>query len=285
MPLAWMLLAASLAGCQTTGLTPNNYLSEIEIKKYDYQIYSAEYAGTEKGCFPPVTGRDCSNSGNLAVYSPKVELFVEAFSLTHRAQFPNPEKQEEFLFLTAADLALQRGFSKFTVYSIADYSGCASSPKATSTGTIRTNKHTGSATYSGTTSIRRYGSCLTSKTLNVFMLNDKRALRDGVFIRTEFGGKNLKPFESLYYGTMDGLDFDKHVHVVSQEGPGTTSLYTRMTTGKAWENVYDAPGLSADLRNKYGVKKKKNIIFEDEVKTKKIQRENDLIRKNMDKTN
>ena len=91
-PLAWIFFSVSLAGCQTTGLMPNNYLSEIEIKKYDYQIYSAEYAGRERGCFPPITGRDCYNSGDLAVYSPKDELSAEAFSLKHQDQFPNRKR-------------------------------------------------------------------------------------------------------------------------------------------------------------------------------------------------
>ena len=165
------------------------------------------------------------------------------------------------------------------MYRTYEYSGCVSSPKATSTGTISTNEYAGPATYSGTTFISRNGTCLTSKTLNVLMLNDKRALRDGIFVRTVFGDNNLKPFESLYYGTMDGLDVDRHVRTESQERPRIISLFTSMTDRNAWENVYDAAGLSADLRNKYGVKQTQNIFFEDRAKTSKTRQEKDFIKK------
>lgn len=245
-----------LAGCAAA--PKGEFWGELNAKKSDETFYLVRYVGTQKNCFPPISNPECAPPAkDSALYEEIKQLQMEEFSLSlpSRDLF-SQERIKDMLYLAASDLAMQRGFSMFTVTWDLQTSMCRNYGSDVSTsGTL--NRIGDQGIYSGTTTVTPRNICGGSHTIRVLMFNDKAQLAEGVFERSNSGSRrDIRPKRDLYYGTMPGLrseDFNR--------APEPGVLIS--TPSNAWRIHYDAKGLAADLREKHKVGDTGPIPFRD----------------------
>lgn len=253
------LTLALATGCTTDG-SKGGLWEKLEAMKLDSSFYLAKYVGTQEGCFPPITNVECFPLKNgEVIYEDKKKLEMEAFSISLAFRdFFDQSRIKDLLFLAASELALQRGFSMFTVITKIDVSVCKK---------YGFNANTNGSAYrigdqdyySGTTTITPRDTCTSSESITVLMFNDKTLLADGIFTRANSGPTQwLQPETRLYFGTMPGLryeDFNRQPFIDSRVS----------TPINAWKIHYDARGLATDLRAKYKLGEPVSIQFRDEL--------------------
>lgn len=239
-------LVVVLAGCAAT--PKGGFWSELKVEKYDETFHLVRYVGSERDCFPPMTNRECvPPAKDVVIYEELSKLEMEEFSLSlPNRDFFSQGRVKDMLYLAASELALQRGFSMFTVTWDLQIFRCRNyGADVTTSGTV--NRIGNQGFYSGSTTVTPRDICSGSHLIKVLMFNDKTLMAQGIFERSNSGPiRTLRPKRSLYFGTMPGLrfeDFNK-----SSE-PGVLSS----TPFDAWKAHYDAKGLAADLRAKYQV--------------------------------
>ena len=242
-------LTFGIAGCAsnsslTASLTTINYRSLLKIERFDKTYYSGQYVGAEKYCFPPITNPICRRGRDESIYKPVAQLDMESFyiSLTAVNSF-NAKLMKDMVYLAAADMTLQRGYSQFTVLNDLGVDQCRSSYSADSYGTINNDS------YRSTTVLNERATCAMSKAATVLLFRNKEDLTSGVLYRDNSSrsmSRYLVPEGSLYYGTSPNVTFEDYNKV----GDGTTLF----TPSNAWKTHYAAQGLSAALRAKYGIK-------------------------------
>lgn len=265
------LLAFFLTGCST--MAPGGVWDGLKVSKDDATFFTGKYVGSQTDCFPPLEKRQCMPlKGEAAQYEVEQKVQMEAFSLSLMApDFFAFKKTKDMLFLAASDLAIQRGFSMFTVTTEIDTSTCRSGVEASTSGTFSSNGD--QAYYSGTTTVRPTDKCLFSQSIRVLMFNDKGPLAKGVLKKANSGSAQwLYPETSLYLGTIPNLkrsDFNYQ--------PDATSLVR--TPENAWKIHYDAKGLSSDLRAKYAITATAPISFIDEFEANLKNEANDPVKK------
>jgi len=197
---------------------------------------------------------------------------MEEFSLSLvSSNFFEGARIKDKLFLAAADLSIQRGFSMFTVTSQIDITSCRSDVEINTHGKL--SGIGDQAYYSGTTTVNPNDRCLSSQSIRILMFNDKTFLAKGVLKKASSGSAQwLYPEASLYLGTIPNLKWTDFNY---QPRPGTLVR----TPENAWKIHYDAKGLSSDLRAKYAVTDTSPILFKDELESNLKREANDPIQK------
>ncbi len=259
MRTLFSLLALILVtGCAAT--PKGGFWGELNARKTDRSFHLARYVGSEKGCFPPITNVAClPKKKDEILYEEIQKLEMESFSISLPSRdFFAQGRIKDMLFLAASELAIQRGFSMFTVTWDMQISMCRNYGSDVSTsGTM--NRIGNQGFYSGTTTVTPRDICGGSQTIDVLMFNDKASLADGVFVRSNSGPiRTLRPYDSLYFGTMPGLRYEDFNRMPE---PGVLIS----TPSNAWKIHYDAKGLAADLRAKYKLGDTGPITFRDEL--------------------
>jgi hypothetical protein len=266
--ISFGLLTVVLGGCAST-----SYKTEVSVTKKDVTFYSAKYIGEQPNCFPPIDRPVCTpSSKNDVLYEPIAKLEMEEFQIT-LGNVGIGSSYKDFIYLTAADIAIQRGFKYFTVTSQSESGGCISNYTANSYGTVS------NGSYVGTTSISPNPICAAATTISIIAFNRKVDLAAGVFEEFNSGYlasilKNISPNISLYYGTSPGL---KPTFDTTSD---TSGHNTYRTFENAWKNFYDANGLSKDLRTKYHISDSSPYTIIDERAINEQDNSNDLIKKN-----
>ena len=262
------VLLLTVVGCAST-----SYRSEVSVTKKDVAFYSAKYVGTLSNCFPPIDRPICKpSSANDILYKPIAKLQMEEFQIAlSNASLGSSYK--DFVYLTAADIAIQRGFKFFTVTDQDENGGCISNYTANSYGTVD------NGVYTGTTSITPNPVCAAATSITIIAFNRKEELAAGVFEKFNSGYiatvlKNISPNISLYYGTTPGLN-------PKMDSFGDASFHnTYHIVINAWKNFYDAKGLSTDLRAKYHITDSSPYMISDERSINDQDNAKDLIEKN-----
>lgn len=271
MRKALLPLALMLTGCATTA--PGGIWGELRATKNDATFYTGKYVGSQKDCFPPLEQRQCIPlKGEAAQYEAEQKLQMEEFNLSLMSpDFFAGKRIKDMLFLAASDIAIQRGFSIFTVTQEIDVTACRSGVEARTTGSLSSIGD--QAYYSGTTTVRPTDKCLFSQSIAVLMFNDKAPLAKGVLKKANSGNAQwLYPETSLYLGTIPNL---KRSEFNYQPNPASRVR----TPENAWKIHYEAKGLSADLRAKYAVTDTSPIPFKDELEEKLKYQANDPVKK------
>ena len=253
-----LLVLMLVTGCATG--PKGGFWGELDAKKSDKSFHFARYVGSEKSCFPPITNVAClPKQKDEILYEETQKLEMESFSLSLPSRdFFAQGRIKDMLFLAASDLAIQRGFSMFTVTWEMQLSMCRNYGSDVSTsGSI--NRIGNQGFYSGTTTVTPRDICGGSQTIDVLMFNDKALLAQGVFVRSNSGPiRTLRPSEDLYFGTMPGLRYEDFNRMPE---PGVLIR----TPSNAWKTHYEAKGLAADLRAKYKLGETGVIPFKDEL--------------------
>lgn len=265
MRLLLLLTSALIAGCTTA--PKGGFWGELEAEKSDKSFHLVRYVGTQKNCFPPISSPECvPPAKDVVIYKEVKQLQMEEFSLTlPSGDFFSQGRIKDMLYLAASDLAIQRGFSMFTVIWDMQISMCRNYGSDVSTsGTV--NRIGNQGYYSGTTTVTPRDICGGSHTIRVLMFNDKDQLAEGVFERSNSGqNRNFRPKRELYYGSMPGLRYGDF-----NEMPEPGVLIS--TPPNAWKVHYDAKGLARDLRAKYKIGETGPINFRDSL-TENLKRE------------
>lgn len=235
-----------LAGCAAA---PKGGLwGELKAEKSDETFHLVRYVGAQRNCFPPISNRECAPPAKDAViYEEIKQLQMEEFSLSlPSGDFFSQGRVKDMLYLAASDLAIQRGFSMFTVTWDMQISMCRNyGSDVRTSGTV--NRIGNQGFYSGTTTVTPRDICGGTHTIRVLMFNDKAQLAEGVFERSNSGPiRDFRPKRDLYYSTMPGLRYEDF-----NRAPEPGVLIS--TPPGAWKVHYDAKGLAADLRGKYKV--------------------------------
>jgi len=255
-----LLLTALLlvSGCGTLAPTGNDLWRGLKAERTDAEFFTGKYIGNQKHCFPPPSNREClpQKQGEV-IYQTTSHIEMEEFWLTYTARdFFAPVNG--MLFLAAAEITLQRGFSMFTVIGETYSTNCRSHGYEAST-SANISQFGNQSLVSGTTTVREVESCLSSKGLNILLFNDKSILGEGVLKRSvNEQDRWLVPVNSLYFGTIPNLRAQDFVRNV--EGFGRVS-----TPKDAWKVHYDAAGLVIDLRNKYNITGTGHILYQDKM--------------------
>lgn len=280
------LIATGLTGCATVtdvGKQPldnSNYKDKAQIEKKDISIYLADYVGTEENCFPKIDGRRCyKNVNGSSPYRVTKELMMEVFEVRLDNNGFENLRVKDFAFLIASDVAIERSFKYFTLTRTTETTGCSTSYQA------NTNGYIAGDSYYGSTVLSEQQGCVAKNYYEFLLLNDPIDLGKGVFKKVNSGvwaGLGMVPFESLYFSTMQGhkyADFNPTSTIQVGSSTARTHVYT---PSNAWKSIYDAKGMSLDLRAKYGVTDKNPYKYLDEAKTNKSKMNNevDVIEKN-----
>ncbi len=261
------VLIVLLAGCATS--PSGKVWNELTVEKSDETFHLGRYVGTQKSCFPPITNRECAPATSEAViYEELKKVDMEEFSLSLPSKdFFSQARVKDMLYLAAADLTLQRGYSLFAVTWDMQISTCRNyGSDVTTSGNV--NRMGNQGFYSGTTTITPRDICGGTHTIQVLMFKDKSVLAEGIFERSHSGpNQTLRPKLDLYFGTMPGLRYSDF-----NRTPEPGVLVT--TPSDAWKTHYDAKGLAADLRTKYQLGDTGPIAFRD-VHVENLRREAD----------
>lgn len=245
-----------LAGC--TAAPKGGVWRELQAEKSDETFHLLRYVGAERKCFPPISNRECVPPAKDAViYEEIKQLHMEEFSLSlPSGDFFSQARVKDMLYLATSDLAIQRGFSMFTVTWEMEILRCNNyGSDVRTSGTLSRIGDQGF--YSGTTTVTPRDICGGSHTIRVLMFNDKAELAEGVFERSNSGPiRDFRPKRDLYYGTMPGLRY------ADFNGMPEQGVLIRTPTD-AWKVHYDAKRLAADLRAKYGVGDTGPVPFRD----------------------
>lgn len=245
-----LAITASLAGC-ATGLNASNFREYISVERRDVTLYSGEYIGPETGCFPPVGNKICKlRQGEQPLYQKKTRLEMEIIDTSMQLwkSGDNGESSDELMFLTAADLAIQRGYKMFTPLETLTSVACPTSEVIDTRGAITPNGR-GGGSYSAQSTISSSGKCTGSTKIGFLLFNDKDALKKGVLKQEHSGilaSEYVWPLWALYYGSTPGLDLPNLV-----SPPGFWNMIN--WPYKGWETHYDAETVSKKLREKYQV--------------------------------
>lgn len=285
-----------ISGCVTKtpftrSITNENYFQKISISKANREYLLAEYIGPDENCFPPIQNRICNPVRehefnrpilsryinllsderrknleerkkfiNRPIYKSIKDIDIERFSLSAAADVSViTEHGEHLLLLSAADLAVQRNYQYLIILNNSHAHTCETNYSTSTSGTINTYDIGGSSSgsYSGRTDLNEEEICHFSLSKEFLFLNDIEILKNGVFYRTPYSESDFDviPEEELYLGTseetlysLDPVMFEDSVN------------YMLRRELRAWENVYNARGLSDDLRSKYNITN--NHVFE-----------------------
>jgi len=259
-----MVIPLMFAGCASTRDTGK--LDGFSIKKDAVTYYSGKYVGKEKDCFPPITKPICKSN---PAYEIDKKLEMERFTIELSSK-DSSKVSEDRLYLVASELALQEGYTMFTVLGGNNFSTCSSVGVTAKTYGTYTPDSIGGGTYVGSTSVSRSSTCLFSKTINVLYFRHKTDLANGVLLEAPFwNNKEIHPEETLYLGTTPGVSYTKHNYV-----GGKAFYYTKEN---AWKTHYDAAGLSNELLRKFKLTTLGTIHFTDELSVKQKEKEEDSI--------
>jgi hypothetical protein len=258
MKLIFALLSIALVtGCATSG----GFWAGVTAKRDDKNYYLGRYVGTEKGCFPPITNRRCDElKRNEVIYEADRQLEIESFSISSYSDgFFAQSRAKDKVYLAASELALQRGFSMFTVITNYEDFICTSGRlESITTGEISPGIGGSGTSFSASTTAESIKKCGGSIGISVLFFKDKSDLAKGILYMAKHGSEQwLVPETSLYFGTIPNLRASEYNY--SQLAGARTT-----TENNAWKTHFDAKGLSADLRKKYQLTDVPPISFKDE---------------------
>ena len=177
---ALLFLFFSLVPC---GCTPSyrvmtdatNYRENLSIEKKDLEFYIGEYAGPRKNCFPPIENSVCPNYTSNEVYKPTKELKMENFSISISDHSGTTSKVvKDMAYLTAAELAEQRGFKTFTVLDTLEIHTCSSIYSVNTYGNVTGN------TYSGTSYLSEDAICSNNYSMDLLLYDENDDLKKGI---------------------------------------------------------------------------------------------------------
>ena len=276
-----IFIIIGLSGCATTPtmvkqqkITGDNFRQMAEIKHLDTSFYSGRYVGKLVGCFPPASGIVCPDYDQK---KPAYEVIDQLPMEAYEAQIQNSNmsensKAKELLYMILADVALSRGYKSFSVLGKTEFSSCSKSYSTDTYGSV-----SDSGLYTGTTYLRENNYCSFINSLSVVMFNDKSLLENGVFYKSKkyTNDETLHVEKSLYVGNL-GVNYTDFNIVKTDMGN-----WMRSTPNQSWKTVYDAQGLSQDLREKYGVKDNSPYQIKDEAEQRLQRPSVDLIQKNV----
>lgn len=245
-----------MAGCTTA--PKGGFWGELKAEKSDESFHLVRYVGTQKNCFPPISSPECvPPAKDVVIYKELKQLQMEEYSLSlPSGDFFSQGRIKDMLYLAASELAIQRGFSMFTVTWDMQISMCRNYGSDVSTsGTV--NRIGNQGYYSGNTTVTPRNICGGSHTIRVLMFNEKEQLAEGVFVRSNSGhNRDFRPKRELYYSTMPGIRYEDFNRMPE---PGVLIS----TPPNAWKVHYDAKGLATDLKAKYKVGETGPITFRD----------------------
>jgi hypothetical protein len=232
-----------------------NYREKLSIKKMDYEFFIGKYIGPENNCFPPIEYSVCPNYSSDEVYKPTKELKMENFSISISDTSGVTSKVvKDMAYLTAAELAEQRGFKTFTVLNSMETNACSSMYSVNTYGSVTGN------TYSGTSYLSKDAICANNYSIYVLFYDESEDLKRGVLFRSP--RSRLQPDKSLYIGTTPGLYEEYLEQRVKYPPIGNTTGF--IPEKNAWKIHYDIKGLTGELRKLYGILEILPYSFEDE---------------------
>ena len=252
-----------LSACATTyikPIDPTNYRSKLCINRPNISFYSAEYIGPAASvCFPPITNFICKpDSSGKPIYRETGELQMEEFHITLTSPgAPDFKFMDDMVFLTAADLAKQRGYPFMTRLNSIDSTSCKSLYSTSTYGTVNSDI----GIYSGKTYLNEDVICITLRGGDFIFLKNQDALANGVFYRHNtryFKMDILQPYKKLYYGTTPNVLFDDVTIIRDSYG------FNTIGAARAWKIIYDTDSLARDLREKYRIIGNEPYTFKDE---------------------
>jgi hypothetical protein len=230
-----------LTGCAMDNYTKliaktevNNYRDRLVVTHYDNSFYKLNDSSVANSCFPltDATSINCVMPDIATASKSPIKMTSFQFGMTDRRGYVDA-KFNELLFMAISDVALSKGFSKFTITTIDDEHGCSSSPTVNSYGTVTGNTYS-TTTYSSSNTV-----CSDLQTSNVLFFDNPVELAQGIV-----AGSTL--VSELYRGA---LPTTMKMFSGPTEFPGSSWTVPY----KAWRTYYNAAGLSAELHKKYGV--------------------------------
>lgn len=235
-----MLLSLIFSGCAIfyPRVDSSNFRDRVKIAESSNEFYSGvqkprtvellTLGSTKKSysdCVPPFPN-------NLCNYTPLKKLEMKSYKLTLEDNYNQMDKDLslDMAYLTASELAIQLGYSKFIVEDTNFRNYCGSSQTAETTGVIS------GGIYSGSTSIVNHIHCVGSLEVKVVVFNDYSDVKTGVFfIDRDSNNQYIQPYLGLYRAQKPNL------------------LNDAVLKGVAWESYYDAKEFSEKLISKYQV--------------------------------
>lgn len=252
--LTLIFSAACLSGCAST-LTKETDASNLKdrlsaISLLPFVFFNAKNESKKPGCFPPSTKPICEEAPDQT-YRPTKQLKMEeiSFSISHRNGSFAHSAVKELGYLVAAEVALQRGHSKFIINRMGQVSACIDHVYADTEGRAVGNN------YSSTTTFSEGSTCVGSLTMNALIFDDYDDVKLGVFYRPSSDAASpVKLLRSLYFTSYEfaGMSRDQ-------------MNYNRDNPREAWKAYHDAAQLAEALRQKYNTAPKTDYEIKLEV--------------------
>jgi hypothetical protein len=171
------------------------------------------------------------------------------FSIRFQESGLNTEVADEFIFLSAAELGLKRGYTMFTPLESSVVISCSKQATVIGSGIFTSPTGGGVGTFSTQSSRVVSQTCQNSTSSKFIFFNDKNLLRNGVFIQRHSGpsaSDRVSPLLPLYFGTTPNIRIPD---VISIDG------YIRSDSWpyQGWKVHYDSYAVSQKLREKHKV--------------------------------
>lgn len=202
------LLLSTLVGCALfhPPVNPNNFRTRARIQEDGMLFYSARqrspdadangrYDDPKTGrifyrghsdCVPPFVNILCRYVLGEAVNVKSLSVYLN----DHRNLIKDNTEALDLTHLVGAEVAIQKGYSKFIIHGYRINNYCGSSESIQTTGRISGNQYTGSS-YVATNS-----SCSSSLRAKILLFNDYSLISKGLFVTRET--QPVVPYEPIY---------------------------------------------------------------------------------------
>jgi hypothetical protein len=216
--------------------TTLNFREKIKIKAITNKLSKGSRIDRMKNCFPPATNRVCGYKVK-DVYKIDEPLNMEVFDIhLDLTDDLNRIKSNELMYLTAAELSIQRGFDYLIIYNNWESTDCI--PHSTSV-TRKGHYNNITGEYFDNAEIKDNSDCVVAGGFTVLLFNEYRDVKNGVFYKNEYSDKIL-PLDGLY------LSNDEIMQKIIDG-----NKYAMTMPPDAWKNFYSAKELASELAKKY----------------------------------
>lgn len=243
---AFTLISLSISGCSSMfgPVTVKNFRETVEIKKIDKTFATGHSLIGTKECFPNLTKPICRTSAGEKIF--EIESVFDDIAQYEITYSSRDGFNKEYLYLIAAELAIQEGYPMFTPLTEQLTARCTKDQAIKSFATFNSLNNIGNG--SVVSYVEDNSNCLLTMTLTTLYFKDKKPLTQGLLSKQNSGiaqTSNFYPVIDLYRGTTPNLPSYRDI-----SNNNLQLIYTYFN--EAWRSHYDPTNTSVALSKKLG---------------------------------
>lgn len=267
----YLFLIFFISGCASKfgPVTSNSFRDHITIKRMDRSFALGHTIFNEKECFPVITKPICRLTVGEKAFEATKLLDIESYEISVSSY---DDINREYLYMAAAELAMQEGYPMFTPLIEVTSLLCSKEKIYTTNGGISA-AGANSAYLNSTTKMNEGSSCLITKRMDIILFRDKTDLSKGVLEKTNSGPAETKHFNpeiDLYRGTTPNLTEYREIN-------NSEYKLFYLYHDNAWKTHYVPADLAEVLRKKLNISHVRPWQVEDMARKNKVEKDADTL--------